>query len=150
MGDEYHDMGMVVAQINGHPYEQNIIGKHFRKLIKEFGLRPVVFHSLRHCSTSLKLKLSEGNIKAVQGDTGHAEARMVTDTYAHSFEDDRIQLAKKMNANFFAKVDTALTDSKPDPEAIQQMKMLVQAHPELLIELMNGINGDAETPVNGN
>jgi len=43
-------------------------------------LRSVVFHSLRHSSTSIKLQISCGNIKAVQGDTGHAQARMVTES----------------------------------------------------------------------
>lgn len=36
------------------------------------------FHSLRHLSTKYKLKLTQGDIKSVQGDTGHAEAQMVT------------------------------------------------------------------------
>ena len=85
LGEEYQDYDLVVAQINGRPYEQRIIDKMFYKLIEENSLRPVVFHSLRHSSTSLKLKLSKGNIKAVQGDTGHAEACMVTDTYASRF-----------------------------------------------------------------
>lgn len=43
-----------------------------------------MFHSLRHCSASLKLQIGGGNIKAVQGDTGHAQSRMVTDLYAHT------------------------------------------------------------------
>ena len=40
----------------------------------------VVFHSLRHLSTGYKLKITNGDVKSVQGDTGHAEAEMVTDT----------------------------------------------------------------------
>ena len=46
-------------------------------------LPKVVFHSLRHTSTTYKLKLSGGDIKAVQGDTGHAQATMVMERYAH-------------------------------------------------------------------
>ena len=68
-------------------------------MIEKHNLRPVVFHSLRHSSTSLKLKLSRGNIKAVQGDTGHAEARMVTDTYAHGFDADRKLIAQETNTS---------------------------------------------------
>lgn len=143
MGNEYHDQDMVVAQINGHPYEHNIIGKHFKRLIKNCGLRPVVFHSLRHSSTSLKLKLSRGNIKAVQGDTGHAEARMVTDTYAHGFDADRKLIAQEMDAGFFAKVGAASTGNELSEAMVQQLKTLVQAHPELLAELLKGTDGDA-------
>lgn len=65
----------------------------FYTLIEKNNLRPVVFHSLRHSSTSLKLKLSRGNIKAVQGDSGRAGARMVTNTYAHGFDADRKLIA---------------------------------------------------------
>ncbi|MBE7003591.1 MAG: site-specific integrase, partial [Ruminococcaceae bacterium] len=64
LGDEYKDYDLVVSQINGRPYEVRVIDKMLYKLIKKNGLRPVVFHSLRHSSTSLKLKLSKGNIKA--------------------------------------------------------------------------------------
>lgn len=64
---------------------------------------PVVFHSLRHCSASLKLQIGGGNIKAVQGDTGHAQSRMVTDLYAHTNNEERRRLAEKVEADFFQK-----------------------------------------------
>lgn len=67
LGSEYHDYDLVIAQINGRPYEAKIINKMFRKLIAKDNLTPVVFHSLRHSSTSLKLKLSRGNIKSGTG-----------------------------------------------------------------------------------
>lgn len=105
LGDEYKDYGLVIAQFNGRPYEQRVIDKMFHKLIQKTGLHPVVFHSLRHSSTSLKLKLSSGNIKAVQGDTGHAEARMVTDTYAHGFDEDRKLIAHEMDSSFLRSAD---------------------------------------------
>lgn len=146
MGEEYHELDMVVAQINGHPYEHNIIGKHFRRLIENCGLRPVVFHSLRHSSTSLKLKLSRGNIKAVQGDTGHAEARMVTDTYAHGFDADRKLIAQEMDTGFFAKVESAATGTTLGAKTIQQLKSLILAHPELLSELLKGIKDEEKLP----
>ena len=140
LGYEYHDYGLVVAQLNGHPYEHRVIDKQFAKLIAANQLRPVVFHSLRHSSTSLKLKLSRGNIKAVQGDTGHAEARMVTDTYAHGFDADRKLIAHEMDMGFFAKVGDGTSNTSVDPNTIQQLKSLIQAHPELLSELLNGTN----------
>lgn len=133
--EEYHDYDLVVAQMNGRPYEQRIIDKQFYKLIEEHSLRPVVFHSLRHSSTSLKLKLSRGNIKAVQGDTGHAEARMVTDTYAHGFDADRKLIAQEMDAGFFAKVGSEAQEPGAE-SAIRQLKSIIRKHPELLAELL--------------
>ena len=136
LGPEYHDYNLVVAQMNGHPYEHRVIDKQFAKLIKTNHLRPVVFHSLRHSSTSLKLKLSKGNIKAVQGDTGHAEARMVTDTYAHGFDADRKLIAHEMDTGFFAKVGNGPERNSINSDILQQLRSLIQSHPELLTELL--------------
>lgn len=138
LGDEYHNYDLVVAQLNGHPYEHRVIDKQFSKLIEMNQLRPVVFHSLRHSSTSLKLKLSRGNIKAVQGDTGHAEARMVTDTYAHGFDADRKLIAHEMDTGFFAKMSDNASNNPISPDTLQQLKVLIQSHPELLTELLKG------------
>lgn len=134
---------MVVAQINGHPYEQRVIDKMFYDLIKKNNLRPVVFHSLRHSSTSLKLKLSRGNIKAVQGDTGHAEARMVTDTYAHGFDADRKLIAQEMDSGFFSKVGEQSKTSEVDNDTMDKLKALIQQHPELIAELLKGTEKDS-------
>ncbi len=148
LGDEYHNYDLVVAQLNGHPYEQRVIDKMFYRLIEENSLRPVVFHSLRHSSTSLKLKLSRGNIKAVQGDTGHAEARMVTDTYAHGFDADRKLIAQEMDSGFFSKVGAEQKKSTPTPELVSLLRDAVQQHPELLAELLKEAAGDGERAVN--
>ena len=139
---EYHDYDLVVAQLNGHPYEQRVIDKLFYQLIEESALRPVVFHSLRHSSTSLKLKLSRGNIKAVQGDTGHAEARMVTDTYAHGFDADRKLIAQEMDSGFFSKVGDKQEKTDPAPELVRLLREAVQQHPELLTQLLKETNGE--------
>ena len=145
LGEEYHDYDLVIAQINGRPYEANIINKMFCKLIAKYELTPVVFHSLRHSSTSLKLKLSKGNIKAVQGDTGHAEARMVTDTYAHGFDADRKLIAQEMDVGFFSKVGEASKACTLSAETIDMLKQLIQQHPGLLTELQEQINSNGKT-----
>ena len=103
IGDEYADYGLVIAHEDGRPYEERQIAALLRKLIADYNLRPVVFHSLRHCSASLKLQIGGGNIKAVQSDTGHAQARMVTDLYAHTHNEDRRRLAQKVDEDFFQK-----------------------------------------------
>lgn len=54
----------------------------------------MVFHSLRHTSVTYKLKLSGGDIKAVQGDSGHAQADMVTEVYGHILDEDRKKNAR--------------------------------------------------------
>ena len=74
MGDEYADYNLVLALETGRPCEDRVIGNQFERLKKSANLPNVVFHSLRHSSTTYKLKLNHGDIKATQGDTGHAQA----------------------------------------------------------------------------
>ena len=51
-----------------------------------------------------KLKLNGGDIKAVQGDSGHAQADMVTEVYGHILDENRkknAQLIKLINRQLF-------------------------------------------------
>lgn len=139
LGEEFMDYDLVVSQINGRPYEHRSIDKMFSDLIKKHDLRPVVFHSLRHSSTSLKLKLSRGNIKAVQGDTGHAEARMVTEVYAHGFDADRKLIAQEMDSGFFSKVGES--PASGDQQLLSQLEALVKSNPDLVRALLAKASG---------
>ena len=114
LGDKYFDYNLVVAHGNGRPCDCKIIEKSFNRLKEEAGLPNVVFHSLRHSSTTYKLKLNHGDIKATQGDTGHAQADMVTKVYAHILDEDRKVNAQKFESAFYA--DPDLRDVKPPAE----------------------------------
>ena len=65
----------------------------------------MVFHSLRHSSTTYKLKLNHGDLKATQGDTGHAEIDMITSIYAHILDEDRKVNAQKFETAFYSNPD---------------------------------------------
>ena len=112
--DEYQDYDLVVALANGRPCEDRIILKSFEKLREKAGLPRVVFHSLRHSSTTYKLKLNHGDLKATQGDTGHAEIDMITSVYAHILDEDRKINAQKFETAFYAKPD--LRNVRPPEE----------------------------------
>ena len=81
LGSEYLDYNLVVALPNGRPCAETVISNAFRRLKRDAQLPDVVFHSLRHSSTTYKLKLNHGDIKATQGDTRHSQADMVTKVY---------------------------------------------------------------------
>lgn len=51
-------------------------------------------------SMTYKLKLSGGDIKAVQGDSGYAQADMVTEVYGHIIDEDRRKNAEMMENAF--------------------------------------------------
>ena len=103
LGSEFHDYGIVLASPTGAPIGETQIRKRFAKLIRDNNLPEVVFHSLRHSSVTYKLKLNGGDIKAVQGDSGHAQVSMVTDVYSHIIDEDRRKNAELFEEAFYGK-----------------------------------------------
>lgn len=136
LGDEYQDFNLVVAQANGRPCEDRIILKEFAKLREEAGLPRVVFHSLRHSSTTYKLKLNHGDLKATQGDTGHAEIDIITSIYAHILDEDRKINAQKFETAFYA---------NPDLRSVRPPAVTEKQEPELdLGDLMDKLQRSPE------
>ena len=131
-GDEYKDYNLVFCSATGTPIEGSVINRSFSRLIEEHNLPKVVFHSLRHTSTTYKLKLSGGDIKAVQGDTGHAQATMVTERYAHIIDDDRRLNAERMEKEFYSG-GTATQEKAEETDQAALLRML--ANPETLAML---------------
>ena len=101
LGSEYQDYNLVMATTFGLPIGDSYLRDQMQKVIDEQGLPDVVFHSLRHTSVTYKLKLSGGDIKAVQGDSGHAQADMVTEVYGHIIDEDRRKNAQRMEDAFY-------------------------------------------------
>ena len=147
LGDEYEDFNLVIALPNGRPCENRVLEKEFIKLKEEAGLPNVVFHSLRHSSTTYKLKLNHGDLKATQGDTGHSQINMITDVYAHILDEDRKVNAQKFESAFYANPD--LRDVRPPQEKtettidIAALIEQLQANPELAATLA-GLIGTAK------
>ena len=96
LGSEYTDYNLIMATTFGMPINGSYIRDQMQKVIDKEGFPNVVFHSLRHTSVTYKLKLSDGDIKAVQGDSGHAQADMVTEVYGHIIDEDRRKNAERM------------------------------------------------------
>lgn len=92
-----------MATTFGFPIGDSYLRTKMQDIIVELGLPDVVFHSLRHTSVTYKLKLSGGDIKAVQGDSGHAQADMVTEVYGHILDEDRRKNAELMENAFYNK-----------------------------------------------
>ena len=130
LGDEYRDFGLVIAGPLGMPIESTRINDSLRKLIKKNDLPKVVFHSLRHSSITYKLKLNGGDIKAVQGDSGHAQSKMVTDLYSHILDDDRMQNAQLFEEAFYSGREKEKQSSAPDSSDAEMLMKLLQ-NPEM-------------------
>ena len=102
---DYHDYNLVLCQDFGDPMERRQLSNALDKLIRQYDLPRVTLHSFRHASITYKLKLSGGNIKAVQGDSGHAQAKMVLDLYSHIMDEDRKRNATRLEEAFYQKKD---------------------------------------------
>lgn len=143
LGDEYIDNNLVIALPNGRPCENRVLQKEFGKLKEESGLPHVVFHSLRHSSTTYKLKLNHGDIKATQGDTGHAQVDMITDVYSHILDEDRKVNAQKFEAAFYSNPD--LREATPPKDGtnldLQVLITQLQSNPELAAALSQILSG---------
>jgi hypothetical protein len=104
--DGYMDYDLIICQANGRPIMTEHLNKRFKDILVAMGdpdidVDDVVFHSIWHTSTGVKLKLSKGDLKAVQGDGGWNTPDMVTKRYAHILDEDRRNLAAEMEAKFY-------------------------------------------------
>lgn len=125
IGEYFVDYGLVLTQDNGRPLQNYKV--LFDKFKKKHNLPNVVFHSLRHSSTTYKPKLNNGDIKATQGDTGHSQPEMVTKVYAHILDEDR-----KVNAERFEEAFYSPKENKSDLESLMS---LLEKNPDLLNQL---------------
>ena len=145
-GPEYIDFDLVFAGYYGMPTEATSITGAFQKLIQENNLPRVVFHSLRHPSITYKLKLNGGDIKAVQSDSGHAQAKMVTDQYSHILDDDRKRNAQLFEDAFYQKKDPANADAATvSAPAAAANQSAVSAEDRQLLEKLMGDKSTAES-----
>ena len=90
LGDAYDDYNLVMTTLLGMPVSDGSIRKSF------------------------KLKLNGGDIKAVQGDSGHSQINMVTDVYSHIIDDDRRKNATMFENAFYKKKNLNPTLKKND------------------------------------
>lgn len=56
---------------------------------------------------------SGGDFKSVQGNTGHATAGILMDTYAHTQDKPRIELAEKIEVNFYQSASSPAAPTAP-------------------------------------
>ena len=83
-----------------------------------------MFHGLRHSSATYQLLQSGGDFKSVQGNTGHSTAATLMDTYAHTQDKPRLELAEKIEANFYK--EAPIRENRPQNEMPEAAKITGQ------------------------
>lgn len=74
-----------------------------------------------------------------EGDTGHAQLKMVSDVYSHILDEDRRHNAEKMERDFYKKAENqslVAPEAKPSNAATEQLVNLLNASPELAAQLL--------------
>ena len=111
--EKYSNCGQLFRLPDGLPIAPELLTKWYclwRAEHPEF--EQIVFHGLRHSSATYQLLQSDGDFKSVQGNTGHATASVLMDTYAHTQDKPRLELTEKIEANFYSQ---DLTPAAPQP-----------------------------------
>lgn len=143
--EEYNDHNLVVSNDFGEPVLAGYVNKNFKRLIKKCDINGnYVFHSLRHSSATYKLVLNKGDIKSTQGDTGHAQASMVTDIYAHILDEQRKVNAQRFEDAFysnpqFVNAEEVLNEN-PQQKKLATLLHKLDDNPELIDLLLKLTN----------
>ncbi len=93
---------LVFVNTQGQPVDIRVIENRFKTALINCNLPQVTFHSLRHSSITYKLILSNGDIKSVQGDSGHSQIHTTMNIYAHILDEERKKNAQTFDNYFYA------------------------------------------------
>ena len=99
----------------------------------------IVFHGLRHSSATYQLMISGGDFKSVQGNTGHATVTVLMDTYAHTQDRPRLELAEKIEADFYRQ-DTA--GAAPQEPLENKMPVATKITGKMILEAIRQMDAE--------
>ena len=71
---------------------------------------------MRYKQAVIEYSLNHGDLKATQGDTGHAQIDMITSVYAHILDEDRKINAQKFESAFYANPDLRSVRPPEEPK----------------------------------
>ena len=93
----------------------------------------------RSLRSAYQLMISGGDVKAVQGTTGHASANLLVNTYAHIQQDSRKKLGKRFEEGFYKPgatlVQAAPVEAEPTISVSALLELLKDADPTVKAQL---------------
>jgi integrase len=142
--DGYIDYDLIICQANGRPIMTEHLNKRFQSVLNELSIKPhgakdgesFVFHSIRSTATTYKLRISNGDIKAVQGENGQKDPKMVTHQYSRILDEDRRRISQKLDDEFYGKK----TQDDITSNNVIEILTVLQSSPDLLGELMKRVS----------
>ena len=88
--------------------------------------------------------MTNGDVKSVQGDTGHAEAEMVTDVYSEIIDEDRRYNAQKMDEQFYSTLNHD-SEIQPQNEEVQPENNGLSDSDMELLQLLKSLTPENES-----
>ena len=136
--EKYSNCGQLFRLPDGLPIAPDVLTKWYRMWRAEHPeFEKIVFHGLRHSSATYQLMISGGDIKAVQGTTGHASADMLVNTYAHTQDKPRLELTKKIEADFYSQNVGSKPGSAPEKQNLPDASQIT---PEVMLTVVRQMN----------
>ena len=137
--EKYSNCGQLFRLPDGLPIAPDVLTKWYRMWRAEHPeFEKIVFHGLRHSSATYQLLQSGGDFKSVQGNTGHATATILMDTYAHTQDKPRLELAEKLEADFYSQdIGSPKSGSVPVKENLPDS---IQITPEGMLKVVRQMN----------
>ena len=141
--DGYMNCDLVISQANGRPIMTEHLNQRFKNVLSDMGaddidVDEIVFHSIRHTSAGMKLKLSHGDLKTVQAEGGWNTPDMVTKRYAHIVDEDRRKLAEAMERTIYGNGKGKALQEDPSGD-LETFMELAKSNPDLLTEFVRSI-----------
>jgi integrase len=82
---------------DGNPMKPDYVSRHFKRLLKKNGIKPVRFHDLRHSSASY-LKYLGFDLKDIQTWLRHADIQTSMNLYTHLDMEAKTIIAEKLDS----------------------------------------------------
>lgn len=138
--EKYSNCGQLFRLPDGLPIAPDVLTKWYRMWRAghpEF--EKIVFHGLRHSSATYQLLQSGGDFKSVQGNTGHATATVLMDTYAHTQDKPRLELTEKIEADFYTQ---DVVDAKPQEPPENKTPVATKITGKMILEAIRQMDAE--------
>ena len=136
--EKYSNCGQLFRLPDGLPIAPDVLTKWYRMWRAEHPeFEKIVFHGLRHSSATYQLLQSGGDFKSVQGNTGHATATVLMDTYAHTQDKPRLELTEKIEADFYSQNVGSKPGSAPEKQNLPDASQIT---PEVMLTVVRRMN----------
>lgn len=147
-GNSYMDYNLVFSLEDGYPIEPKLCEKWFKKWQNGPGLAfpDIVFHSIRHSSTTYKLTLSHGDIKSSTGRyrSCHSSDR---NRYIRTYAGEFPSFTRREIGERFLSGKSPTSSESAVPVDAESLLLMIQQNPDLKNFLLAGVLADDSTKV---